>query len=150
MVCPCFVAWTGLSEDCEDQCRRYRYTVDEDTLTEWAAIGMMGLLIHHLEGGIIRRVIRKGSGGDYLVTLTCDHSESQVEVSGIHRDESNSGSDSSARLREKREQILRYCPAGFISVTTFAHGTDREVRSFLHYVQKPTLPRSRTRKKRVR
>src|SRR5436305_744816 len=45
------VAWTELDQAALDRCKKCEYTVGEDNLTEWAAIGLMGLLIHNLEGG---------------------------------------------------------------------------------------------------
>jgi hypothetical protein len=56
-----------------------------------------------------------------------------VEVSGIREDES--GGRSSARLTEKCEQVLRKCPAGFASVTTFRRLKAGVVHSYLHYVE---------------
>jgi len=43
--------------------------VNENDLSEKAAIGVMALLIHELEGVTIQEVLQIGSGGDYLALL---------------------------------------------------------------------------------
>lgn len=143
------IEWEGLSPGAEDRCRRYRNTVADETLTEWAAIGMMALLIHDLEGGTVRGVVRQGVGGDYVVSLGGDEAGQQIEVRGIREDRTPSGSITAARVREKREQILRYRQTGFVSVTAFAYSDTAGVYSVLHFVKRPGRLRSgRTKRRR--
>jgi hypothetical protein len=110
-------------------------------LTEQAAVAVMALLVHDLEGGIIQRVLQIGSGGDYLVLTRRARKPDQVEVSGVQED--TDGSAAKRRLGEKTDQVLTHCKVGFASVTTFAHSQPPTAHSYLHFVR-------RTRKKRRR
>jgi hypothetical protein len=109
--------------------------VNADRLTEDAAIGIMALVIHELESATIASVLPKGEGADYEVMVEAEGREFEVEVSGIRQDSTQAGSVTSKRLAEKCEQLFVYKSSGFVSVTTFAYSSTREVRSYLHFVR---------------
>ena len=121
------IGWADLPDDL-DQCEECRGRLNENDITEHAAIGVMFLLIHELEGGVSTRSFRLAPGGDYLVSLPDRPEPVQVEVSGI---KSGSAGQASSRLGEKCGQIRG---AGFVSVTTFQHGEDGVAHSYLHFV----------------
>jgi hypothetical protein len=121
------IAWNGLT-DHFDQCEEIARTLNQHDITEHAAIGVMLLLIHELEGAVLTDVLPIGSGGDYLVNLSDRPEPVQVEVSGIRE---GSASQAATRLEEKRSQIRG---AGFVSVTTFLHSEDGSAHSYLHFV----------------
>jgi hypothetical protein len=121
------IGWADLPADLED-CEWVRGRLDENTITEQAAIGVMLLLINELEGGVSTTVLQVGSGGDYLIRLEGRPDPVQVEVRGI---KSGSAGQASSRLGEKCGQIRG---AGFASVTTFQHGKDGAAHSYLHFV----------------
>jgi hypothetical protein len=104
----------------------------------------MALLIHELEEITVVEVEQQGSGGDYRLSLTKRGMPVQVEVSGLRMDES--GGRSSVRLKEKCDQVLTRCPAGFASVTTFQRLKAGVVHSFLHYVERESGKKRSTRK----
>jgi hypothetical protein len=120
------IGWANLPGDLSD-CERVRERLNENTITEHAAIGIMLLLIHELEGGVLTRVLEIGDGGDYLVRLEDRPDPVQVEVSGI---KTGSAGEASSRLGKKRGQIGG---EGFVSVTTFQHGETGEPHSYLHF-----------------
>jgi hypothetical protein len=126
-------------------CVQSRIAVSEHDLTEFAAIGVMALLIHDLEGGVLQNVLPIGSGGDYLVIPREAESPIQVEVSGIQVD--LNGADSRSRLSRKSTQVLSHSTVGYASVTTFSHPTGPIVHSYLHYVSRPRTTK-KGRKKR--
>ena len=116
-------------------------TVNAQALTEQAAIGVMALLLHDLEGVVLQAVLQIGSGGDYII-----QSEEQVEVSGIRH--AVSAAVSQGRLAEKSTQVLRHSEAGYVSVTTFSYPGSQAsgpiVHSYLHFVrQAPKKQKSR-------
>ena len=76
------IGWSGLT-DHSDQCEEIARTLNQHDITEYAAIGVMFLLIHELEGAVLTGVLPVGSGGDYLVALSDRPEPVQVEVSGI-------------------------------------------------------------------
>lgn len=136
----CDIGWSGLPSYNRDYCVRLSRTVNEHDVTEQAAIGVMALLIHELEGGVLQQVLPIGSGGDYLVLPRGARHPIQVEVSGIRED--RNGSASQSRLRQKCDQVLTASKAGYASVTTFSHPAGPIVQSWLHYVEKGRKMRS--------
>src|SRR5439155_11293190 len=78
------IGWSGMP-NVADEWTRLRHTQNATTITEWAAIGVMALLLHDLEGCVLQTVLPIGSGGDYLI-LTNGRHPKQVEVSGIDFD----------------------------------------------------------------
>lgn len=138
------IGWHGVPEISEEFCRRARYTSNEQDITEAAAIALMGLLIHELEGGIIERVAPIGSGGDYFVKLTESKQTVLVEVSGIRED--LIGDEAESRLRKKRAQVLTKSDSGYVSVTTFHRAANGGPHSFLHFVEKEDPKRTPGRK----
>jgi hypothetical protein len=127
------IGWSGL-QGLAEECESYLLAVNEVDLTEQAAIAVMAILIHELEGGVIERVLQIGSGGDYLVLTTGARQHDQVEVSGVKDD--TDGHATRRRLKDKSNQVLSHAARGFASVTTFSHPPGAEVRSCLHYVRK--------------
>lgn len=120
--------------------------VNEQTLTEQAAIGVMALLIHALEGMVLQTVLPIGSGGDYPVQIQEGKARTQVEVRGIRRAET--AAVSKTRLAEKRTQVLKQSKTGYASVTTFAYAAGPVVHSYLHHVRRaPTKKGAKKRKK---
>ncbi len=112
------IGWANLPDHVDD-CEWVRSRRNEQDITEDAAIGVMLLLIHELEGGVLTEVLRIGSGGDYLVKLSGRSEPVQVEVSGI---KTGTAGEASSRLSKKSRQIRG---AGFVSVTSFQHGPSR-------------------------
>jgi hypothetical protein len=144
----CAIGWDGLENVIADLPRllaQLPITVNENDLTEWAAIGVMAVLIHHLENAELQTVLPIGSGADYIVQIA-GGPPSHVEVSGIR--EADTGSHPRSRLAEKTAQVLRYNNDGFASVTTFAHGAPAQVHSYLHHVTRPPRKRRGKAKKR--
>ena len=137
----CEIGWSNLSSLSEDLLIQLPITIPEHTLTEQAAIGVMAMVIHELEGGQLIQVLQIGSGGDYLVITENAKRAVQVEVSGILLD--TTGSESISRLRKKSDQVLTHSRSGFASVTTFAHGPDRIVQSDLHFVTRESQKKKR-------
>jgi hypothetical protein len=121
------IGWAGLT-DRLDRCRRISRLLNEQRITEDAAIGVMLLLIHELEGAVLTRVLPIGGGGDYLVSLPDRLEPVQVEVRGV---KIGTPGRASSRLGEKRGQIRE---VGFVSVTTFQHGETDAAHSYLHFV----------------
>ncbi len=137
------IGWANLPGELDD-CERVRERLNENTITEHAAIGIMLLLIQELEGGVLTRVLEIGEGGDYLVRLPDQPDPVQVEVGGIRI---GSAGAASSRLGKKRGQIRG---EGFVSVTTFQHGEDGEPHSYLHFRSPGTISgnKKRSRPKR--
>ncbi len=138
------IGWNGLPLFSEDYLLRVSRTANEHDITEKAAIGVMALLIHELEGVIVQEVLPIGSGGDYAICLKTGNAPCQVEVSGI-RDEQQGGTAAS-RLREKLQQVLSQSDRGFASVTTFRWKGGNSAHSYLHYVEKTKPTRGGKRK----
>jgi hypothetical protein len=134
------IGWSGLSQ-LLDRCAKLPRAVNDQDITELAAIGVMLLLIHELEGGVLTGVLQIGAGGDYLVRLASRPDPVQVEVSGI---KVGSAGEASSRLGKKREQVRG---EGFVSVTTFRHGESGELHSYLHFVR-PGSPRGNKKRRR--
>jgi hypothetical protein len=61
------VGWTGLEHHLNTLCVQLLVTVNDRTLTEQAAVGVLALLISDLEGAVLQTVLQIGSGGDYLI-----------------------------------------------------------------------------------
>jgi hypothetical protein len=116
-------------------------TCNSNEITEKAAIAVMGLLVHELEKIQIKQVLQIGSGGDFVANYIRSGRPIQVEVSGIREGQP---SDSRFRLTQKREQVLKTDPRGFVSVTTFHQigSGGGIVHSFLHYVESSTPSRA--------
>lgn len=127
------VGWDGIP-NLADECAGFRLTWNDHDTTEMAAIAVMAVLINDLEGGVLKRVLPIGSGGDYLVLTTKSTGEDQVEISGVWRDPN--GRPTRQRLAAKCEQVLTHSDGGFASVTAFSHPPEGGVCSFLHYVEK--------------
>jgi hypothetical protein len=125
------IGWAGVGFT-ESLGIRITNTYNDQAITENAAIAVMALLAHEIEGIVLKRVLPIGSGGDYAAIYS-GH-PIQVEVSGIKQ---GHPSDSHSRLREKREQVLKQSPIGIASVTTFYQicSGGGVVHSFLHYVE---------------
>lgn len=121
------IGWSNLPDHVDD-CYLITSRVNDNLITEHAAIGAMALLINELDNLIIKQLLPIGSGGDYLVGLPGESSYLQVEVSGI---KTGNASKASSRLREKRDQIG---DNGFVSVTTFQYSNDGVPHSYLHFV----------------
>jgi hypothetical protein len=122
------IGWGELPDHVDD-CEQLRtFRLNEQDITEKAAIGIMVLLIHELEGAVLRKVLQIGEGGDYLVKLAGYSDHIQVEVSGIRI---GTVGVASARVVQKRGQVRG---AGFVSVTTFQHGQGGAAHSYLHFV----------------
>jgi hypothetical protein len=122
------IGWANLPEHVAD-CERIRKRLNENDITEKAAIGIMLLLVHELEGAVLTDVLPLGAGGDYLVRHSGHPEPIQVEVSGIRI---GSASQASRRLGAKCGQIRG---PGFVSVTMFQHGRTGAAHSYLHFVE---------------
>jgi hypothetical protein len=122
--------WQGLARVCE----QLPFTKNAHDLTEEAVVGIAALLIHDLEGGVLQTVLPIGSGGDYLLRISQPSAPIQLEVSGLREDAA--GTASRSRLNEKAGQVLTHARVGFVSVTTFSHGSGGVVHSYLHFVKK--------------
>jgi hypothetical protein len=122
------IGWAGLTDHL-DRCRRISGILNEQRITEDAAIGVMLLLIPELEGAVLTDVVQIGAGGDYLVRYSDYPEPVQVEVSGI---KVGTVGKASTRLGKKRAQVRG---AGFVSVTTFQHGRTGAAHSYLHFVE---------------
>jgi hypothetical protein len=127
------IGWAGLQCDgwVRDQLPHSR---NADDLTEGAAIGVAALLISDLEKGTLQSVLPIGSGGDYLLRLKEVSCPIQIEMSGLREDET--GSASRSRLGTKSDQVLTHARVGFVSVTTFSHGSTAVAHSYLYYVRR--------------
>ncbi len=128
------IRWNGLPQGFLLRCSQYPLILNEHTLTEHAAIGVMALLVHELEGAELQSVLPIGSGSDYLVRVPGASTYIQLEVSGIRLDVG--GNLSTTRLHQKSAQVLTHARVGFASVTTFSHLAGA-ARSWLHYVKRP-------------
>jgi len=138
------IGWENLSQFSEDYLIRVSKTVNENDLTEKAAIAVMALLIHELEGVTIQEVLPIGSGGDYAIRLGTGGPPFQVEVSGIRIDPQ--GWESSSRLTKKLGQVLSVCACGYASVTTFSWRGGNSAHSYLHYTEIESQPEQGRRK----
>jgi hypothetical protein len=125
--------WTGLEPEVARVCEQLPRTKNRNDLTADAAIAAAALLIHDLENGALETVLQIGSGGDYLVRMPQLSTPIQIEISGVMEDDS--GSDSRSRLSQKSDQVLSRARVGFVSVTTFSHGPQRIVHSYLHFTK---------------
>src|SRR5262249_18012357 len=135
------IGWANLPDHVAD-CERVRIRLNEHDITEQAAIGIMLLLIHELEGAVLTDVLQIGGGGDYLVRLSGHPEPVQVEVSGI---KIGTASEASTRLGKKRGQVRG---AGFVSVTTFQYGPAEAPHSYLHFVEPGSRAKSTKRERR--
>ena len=128
------VSWAEVSQETLDECSRIGRTLGTNDLTEWAAIGMMDLLIHNLEGSSVLGVVEQGGGGDYWISFESGEPSAQIEVSGILDDPT--GAAIRSRVREKREQLLKMRHSGFVSVTAFGYKGSSEILSVLDFVER--------------
>lgn len=141
------IGWDNLPQFSADDCRRLSVSLPEDRLTEDAAIGVMFLLIHELEGMEVLSVLQVGESGDYLVVSKDNGKRFGVEVSGIRRDEGKS--ETSSRQKKKTDQLLAHTHAGYVSVTAFQYGNDASAFSVLHFVTRPRqAAKTKSRKRR--
>jgi hypothetical protein len=144
----CEIHWEGLLEEWKDDLIRLAHVCNSEQLTEDAAVGVMSLLVHALEGARDLKVVPIGSGGDYLVYV--EGEELLIEVSGL--DNPDRRGRCSQRLREKTAQVLSKRSVGFVSITTFRYPNSTDAHSYLHFVVRPETmdnqkkPRSRKRK----
>ena len=138
------VGWFGLLDSWREVCDVLHRTINEQELTEKAAIGVMAVLISDLEGGQLETVLPIGSGGDYHVVVRRLHKPAQVECSGIRED--GDGADSRNRLNKRWGQVLTKDKRGFVSVTTFSYPPGAVVHSYLHFVAKRRHRRKRARR----
>src|SRR5260221_8802327 len=88
---------------------RMECTYNGNEITEKAAIAVMGLLVHELDGLQIKKVVPIGGGGDYTAEASRGGQLIQVEVSGIKE---GHPSVSRTRLAEKCGQVLSCQPRG--------------------------------------
>ena len=126
------ISWQGVPNWVLDASATLPFTKNASAITEEAAIGVMALLIDDLEDAEILTVLPIGSGGDYQLLLRGLNAQTQVECSGIHIDER--GYESTARLKQKPEQVRTISPNGFASVTAFSHSASRDVRCKISFV----------------
>jgi hypothetical protein len=136
------LGWNGLPQFSIDYCKQIGITLNEQRITEDAAIGIMAILVNELEGATIQSVLPIGSGADYCLQLL-GAKGAFIEVSGIRED--TTGHQASSRLHSKCAQILGLNQHGFASVTTFKHCTCQGTHSYLHFVVKPTNSRGKRR-----
>jgi hypothetical protein len=137
------IGWRGIP-NAEQVAAQLPWTVNNGHLTEYAACGIMALLIHALEGEKIQTVLQIGEGPDFLVCRGPAHANASVEVSGIRQVETPG--QSQYRVAEKRIQLLKSNEQGYVSVTSFSHPPGAIVHSYLHFVarhgrQKPLRQR---------
>jgi len=147
------VGWSALPHLSVEYCLHWSLAFNRNDITEDAAIVVMALLIHELEGMILQRVSQIGSGCDYYVRKCRSAKRVPVEVSGLF--EEVIAGQSHTRLKEKCVQVLRHNRTGYVSVTTFKHLDGQFAHSYLHYVVEPkSKPKNRraidTRKPRKR
>jgi hypothetical protein len=139
------IGWADLPDHL-DRCEEIASILNEQRITEDAAIGVMLLLIHELEGAVLDDVLEIGKGGDYLVKLSDRSEPVQVEVSGIRI---GTAGEASTRLGKKRGQVRG---AGFVSVTTFQQGRTGVAYSYLHFRDpesgKRSTPKGRPKRKK--
>jgi hypothetical protein len=127
------IGWRDIP-DVDLVCSQLRHVVNANHLTEFAACGVMCLLLHNLEGDGILDLLEIGEGADYL-TFRDRTGNTAVEVSGIY--EVEYASQSRSRLVSKREQLLAAFSAGYVSVSTFSHPPGGCVHSYLHFAVRP-------------
>jgi hypothetical protein len=139
--------WSGLDPEVARVCEQLPRTKNRNALTEDAAIAAAALLIHDLENGTLETVLQIGSGGDYLVRIPELSTPIQIEISGVTEDPS--GSESRMRLNRKSDQVLSRARVGFVSITTFSHGPQGIVHSYLHFTKAKVMKvqRSKPRKR---
>jgi hypothetical protein len=134
------IGWANLPDQL-DRCEQVPEVINEPQITQDAAVGVMFLLIHELEGIVSPTVLQIGSGGDYLVTLSGKRGQVQVEVSGV---KSGKPGRASSRRGEKLKQVRG---PGFVSVTTFQHGESGAAHSYLHFDNPGSGDKSTTQKR---
>jgi len=143
----CVIGWNDLADCSREFCLHTHEGVPERDATEGAAIVVMALLIHELEGATVLKAIDIGDGGDYLIQFGDATDQSLVEVSGVRKDVT--GVRSRSRLVEKKDQVLSKSPTSYASVTTFSHSKAQTPHSYLHFVEKERKkPTGRKRGKR--
>jgi len=129
------IGWNDLPENlaADGIIAQWRRAVPPQDITEQAAIAIMALLIHDLDQGEVLSALPIGSGGDYLVAIRGLKKPVQSESSGIRLDAT--GSESRQRLKGKMAQVVSKSRAGFAAVTTFSHGPECIVHSYLHFAR---------------
>ncbi len=126
------IGWAELP-NLESVVPQLAYTWNNHALAERAALLVMAILAHELEGEVIRSVIQIGGGPDYVFQGGYD-----VEVSGINAAKSRRTAQN--KLAQKKRQLLADCCAGYVSVTTFSYpnADGPGVHSYLHFAQRST------------
>jgi hypothetical protein len=142
------IGWSELPHLSEDFCLRWSLAFNRNDITEDAAIGVMALLIHALEGMTLEKVSQIGSGCDYYLRVGPRTKLLPLEVSGIC--EETSAGQRQSRLKEKCNQVLTHNRAGFVSVTTFRCAADDLVHSYLHLVEKRKSKRKKGRSNKAK
>ena len=102
-----------------EELRKLRETMNDNQITEFAALGVaFGLITVLLPEEQVTRVVQVGGRGDYY--LNHDRHE-MIEISGVKK------GDISARFSQKRKQILKNAELrkALVSVTGFAPPTAR-------------------------
>ena len=136
------IGWAGVGT--RDEVERANRPMDETEVTEKAAVLLSALTLSHFEQGRIIHVLQIGTGGDFLVDVDWQPEPVQLEVRGVLRDDTRSGSVTRAKVREKRTQVGE----GYVSVTAFHHHPTDGVYSVLCYATRPRAGRRSKRKRR--
>ena len=126
------IGWSTVSPQTLWEARLFRGSFGERVITEGAAIGVMALLLHHLEGGQITSVLQIGLSADYLIQI--DGRPYVTEVSGVRIDAN--GQETNSRRSKKRTQLFRGHREGYVSVTAFSHGENGGVATYFEFAEK--------------
>lgn len=129
------VGWSGVGT--RDEVERANRPMDETEVTEKAAVLLSALTLAQFEGGRIIHVLQIGDGGDFQVEVDWRPEPVQLEVRGVLRDDTRTGSITRAKEREKRTQVGE----GYVSVTAFHHNQTGGVYSVLCFASRPTSGR---------
>lgn len=135
------VSWVGLFDP--SILEELLVTMPEDTLSEFGAVALAALAVSEFENAEIVQVLPKGSGGDYHLAVRWRPTLIQLEVSGVRRDDSPTGANTTARVNEKCEQVLRRTREGFVSVSAFDHRPSSGPYTILGYVTRATMSERR-------
>jgi hypothetical protein len=122
------------------------FALPEQAVTEKAAIGLMALLVMHLEGMTVQRVLPIGTGADYELIAVDGRARYRVEVSGIRV--AAYPSQLRARVLEKRQQLFTSNDCGYVSVTAFSHPPDGNPSSYLGFESQPKVTKRKHRRRK--
>ena len=114
---PFIIDWTNCPQIWGHAAASRTDLASPNTVTEFAAIAVMGLLIHELETAVVEEVLPIGSGGDYNVRV--GRKSFQVEASGVKAD--TTGHETAKRILQKSRQVLKRQKQAFAFVTTFEY-----------------------------